>query len=67
MSNSSATFKEGLGYYIAAGRWVFTAAYHLKRGHCCQNVCRHRPFGNSPTDHKNAVNGHALKTAKDTK
>lgn len=67
MSNSSATLKEGLDYYIEAGRWVFTAAYHLKRGHCCQNVCRHCPFGNSPTDLKNAVNRHALQTDKETK
>ncbi|MHB8302740.1 MAG: DUF5522 domain-containing protein [Acidobacteriaceae bacterium] len=24
---------------------VFTAAYHLKRGFCCQSRCRHCPFG----------------------
>ncbi|MEM6698445.1 MAG: DUF5522 domain-containing protein [Bacteroidota bacterium] len=26
------------------GRWVFTAAYHLKRGYCCGNGCRHCPY-----------------------
>ncbi|WP_169731861.1 DUF5522 domain-containing protein [Runella limosa] len=24
---------------------VFTAAYHLKRGYCCKNGCRHCPYG----------------------
>ena len=26
------------------GLVVFTAAYHLKRGHCCENNCRHCPY-----------------------
>lgn len=50
MSNSSPTLIEGIDYYIEAGRWVFTAAYHQKRGHCCENDCRHCPFGNAPSD-----------------
>ncbi|MCU0471145.1 MAG: DUF5522 domain-containing protein [Arcicella sp.] len=24
---------------------VFTEAYHLKRGYCCKNGCRHCPYG----------------------
>lgn len=32
-------------YYIENGLVVFTAAYHLKRGHCCKNGCRHCPYG----------------------
>lgn len=32
-------------YYInEKGQWVFTAAYHLKRGYCCNNSCKHCPF-----------------------
>lgn len=31
-------------YYVEHGRWVFTEAYHLKRGHCCGSGCRHCPF-----------------------
>jgi hypothetical protein len=32
-------------YYMdAKGLMVFTAAYHLRRGHCCQNNCRHCPY-----------------------
>lgn len=25
-------------------RLVFTAAYHLKRGYCCNSKCRHCPY-----------------------
>ncbi|WP_185156029.1 DUF5522 domain-containing protein [Fulvivirga kasyanovii] len=32
-------------YYIENGLYVFTKAYHLKRGYCCQNGCRHCPYG----------------------
>lgn len=36
---------EGRDYYVEAGRWVFTAAYHLARGWCCRSGCRHCPWG----------------------
>jgi hypothetical protein len=36
---------EGDDYYVEDGRWVFTAAYHLRRGYCCGSGCRHCPFG----------------------
>ncbi len=32
-------------YYWENGLLVFTEAYHLKRGYCCQNGCRHCPYG----------------------
>ena len=32
-------------YYIENGLLVFTAAWHLKRGYCCGNACRHCPYG----------------------
>jgi hypothetical protein len=31
-------------YLDADGNTVFTAAYHLKRGNCCDNGCRHCPY-----------------------
>jgi hypothetical protein len=32
-------------YYLdEKGDAVFTAAFHLKRGSCCGNDCRHCPF-----------------------
>jgi hypothetical protein len=32
-------------FYIENGFIVFTAVYHLKRGYCCKNGCRHCPYG----------------------
>jgi hypothetical protein len=32
-------------YFNEDGLMVFTAKYHLKRGYCCQNGCRHCPYG----------------------
>ena len=32
-------------YYNEDGYKVFTEAYHLKRGYCCQSGCRHCPYG----------------------
>ena len=32
-------------YHDANGFLVFTEAYHLKRGYCCKNGCRHCPYG----------------------
>ena len=32
-------------YYLTPeGYVVFTATYHLKRGYCCHNGCRHCPY-----------------------
>ena len=31
-------------YYMENGLMVFTEAYHLKRGYCCKNRCRHCPY-----------------------
>lgn len=37
--------KEGVDYYFAeGGLMVFTEQYHLKRGYCCKNECRHCPW-----------------------
>ena len=62
MSTPETTLVEGLDYYVENGRWVFTALYHLKRGYCCENVCRHCPYGNSPADRANSErnDGHPL-------
>lgn len=37
--------QEGVDYYVEKGKFVFTAAYHLKRGYCCNSKCRHCPYG----------------------
>jgi hypothetical protein len=31
-------------FYIENGFKVMTEEYHVKRGHCCGNQCRHCPF-----------------------
>ena len=31
-------------FYMEDGYLVFTAAYHLKRGYCCNSSCRHCPY-----------------------
>jgi len=37
--------EEGVDYYFnEQGLMVFTAAYHLKRGYCCKNRCKHCPW-----------------------
>lgn len=36
---------EGTDYYLNEdGLMVFTAEYHLKRGYCCRNMCKHCPW-----------------------
>jgi hypothetical protein len=31
-------------FYMENGFLVFTAAYHLRRGYCCNSDCRHCPY-----------------------
>jgi hypothetical protein len=31
-------------YFNKEGLMVFTELYHLKRGYCCKNKCRHCPW-----------------------
>jgi Family of unknown function (DUF5522) len=37
--------EESEDFYMENGLLVFTRAYHLKRGYCCQSGCRHCPYG----------------------
>ncbi|WP_145236647.1 DUF5522 domain-containing protein [Urbifossiella limnaea] len=39
---------EGEDYTVEHGRWVFTAAFLLRRGYCCGNGCRNCPYPSSP-------------------
>ncbi len=32
-------------YYSKEGYIIFTEKYLLKRGYCCQNGCKHCPYG----------------------
>ncbi|NOS68629.1 MAG: hypothetical protein HOP33_01695 [Verrucomicrobia bacterium] len=40
--------KSGDYYFEPDGLMVFTAAYHLRRGCCCENDCRHCPYHIQP-------------------
>lgn len=55
--------KEHIDYYVdeQSGLMVLTAHFHLSRGFCCGNKCRHCPYepkhlkGNTAIDKKNTV------------
>lgn len=34
-------------FYYEGPLLVFTAAYHLKRGYCCNSGCRHCPYAHA--------------------
>ena len=36
---------EGKDYYFENGLMVLTGDFLLKRGYCCENGCRHCPYG----------------------
>lgn len=45
--------EEGVDYYFnEQGLMVFTAAYHLNRGYCCKNKCKHCPWNFGKTDNQ---------------
>jgi hypothetical protein len=48
---------EGEDFYIENGYRVFTEAYHLKRGYCCGNGCRHCPYTKEDIYKKKTYNG----------
>jgi len=60
MSNK---IKENIDYYIdeQSGLLVLTAHFHLERGFCCGNKCRHCPYcpqhlkGNKSTNLKDNI------------
>ena len=39
---------EGEDYYFERGFMVLTARYHLRRGYCCDQGCRHCPYNEKP-------------------
>ena len=44
-SEQQGELQQGIDYYVENGLFVFTAAYLLKRGYCCESGCRHCPYG----------------------
>lgn len=41
---------EGEDYYFEGGLMVLTARYHLRRGYCCEQGCRHCPYNGSRSE-----------------
>lgn len=41
---------EGEDFYREGAYVVFTAAYHLRRGFCCESGCRHCPYRDKSED-----------------
>ncbi|RKD15052.1 hypothetical protein BCY91_05855 [Pelobium manganitolerans] len=46
--------QKNIDYYINDdGNYVFTEAYHLRRGFCCKNGCKHCPWRFAKSKTKN--------------
>jgi len=53
---------EGEDYVMEGPYLVFTAAYHLKRGYCCESGCRNCPWRtreNGSSSHEDTKSGEA--------
>ncbi len=46
---------EDADFYWEGAALVFTARYHLRRGYCCGNGCRHCPYRHEKEDEHVAV------------
>jgi hypothetical protein len=46
-------FIKDIHYYMDDTRVVFTALYHVQRGECCGNKCKHCPY--TPKHQKESV------------
>ena len=44
-SDEPEVLTEGEDYYFEDGLMVLTARYLLRRGYCCEQGCRHCPYG----------------------
>jgi hypothetical protein len=45
MSDARPRLVEGVDYYYEGPYLVFTEKYLRDRGYCCENGCRHCPYG----------------------
>lgn len=36
--------EQGKHYYMEGERVIFTALFHIERGQCCGNGCKHCPY-----------------------
>ena len=45
MKNENSELIEGIDFYFEKGSFIFTEKYHKDKGYCCENNCRHCPYG----------------------
>jgi hypothetical protein len=50
MKKNSAPGREEGDFYVEDGLVVFTRSYHLRRGYCCRQGCRHCPYQDNGPD-----------------
>lgn len=53
-------FIEGVHFYLDGGKVVFTEQYHLSRGNCCGNKCRHCPYTKPVKKGNTVIENHLL-------
>ena len=67
------SYKEDIHYYMEGDRVIFTALFHIERGQCCGNGCRHCPYepkhkkGNQIMQEKYLVTKEEIDIFKDNK
>jgi 2-iminoacetate synthase ThiH len=49
-------FIKDIHYYMDGDRVIFTEKWHIQRGECCGNGCRHCPFDPKNKKGNNNVN-----------
>ena len=47
--------QQDVDFYMEGERVIFTALFHIKRGSCCGNGCRHCPYDPKHTKGKVVV------------
>jgi hypothetical protein len=60
---SNSDFIQDVHYYLEEGRVIFTPLYHINRGTCCGNSCRHCPY--EPKHIKGNKNHEKIQNKKD--
>lgn len=52
-SDRMVSLVENEDYYMEHGLMVLTARYHLRRGYCCEQGCRHCPYREAGKEYSN--------------
>jgi hypothetical protein len=58
-------FIKDIHYYLEEGKVIFTTLYHIQRGECCGNKCRHCPYDPLYVKGNNSLQEHFLEKLND--